>query len=65
MRNRYTPFGYCVRNGVIAIQAEESETVQRIFSEYIGGQSLKQIAENLTAEKIEQICKSICSKKGS
>ena len=46
MRNRYTPFGYCVRNGVITIQTEESEIVQRIFSEYIGGQSLKKIAED-------------------
>ena len=55
MRNRYTPFGYCVRNGVIAIQAEESEIVQRIFSEYICGQSLKQIAETLTAERIEYL----------
>ena len=55
MRNRYTPFGYCVRNGIIAIQAEESEIVQRIFSEYIGGQSLKQIAESLTAERIEYL----------
>ena len=55
MRNRYTPFGYCVRNGVITIQAEESEIVQRIFSEYIGGQSLKKIAEDLTAERIEYL----------
>ena len=55
MRNRYTPFGYCVKNGVITIQAEESEIVQRIFSEYIGGQSLKKIAEDLTAEKIEYL----------
>lgn len=55
MKNRYTPFGYCVRNGKIVVVPNEAEVVQRIFSEYISGESLKNIAASLTAGKIEYL----------
>lgn len=46
--NRYIPFGYAYGNGDIIPQADESEIVNLIFSEYISGSSYKTIAENLT-----------------
>lgn len=55
MKNRYTPFGYCVRNGKIVVVPNEVTVVQRVFSEYISGKSLKNIAASLTADKIEYL----------
>ena len=55
MKNRYTPFGYCIRNGKIVAVPNEAEVVQKVFSEYISGKSLKNIAASLTADKIEYL----------
>lgn len=49
--NRYIPYGYTVGGEMIA-EPSESETVRRIFKEYIDGLSYKKIAELLTAEGI-------------
>jgi hypothetical protein len=53
--NRVIPYGYAVENGRNILHPTESETVRRIFADYLGGGSLKTIAEALTAEKIEFI----------
>ena len=47
LKNRSIPFGYCVINGKYALNAVESETVKKIFSDYIGGKSLKTIAAEM------------------
>ena len=49
---RYLPFGYAVRNGHTVIDQQEAETVRGIFTTYIQGASLKEIAEDLTAKNI-------------
>lgn len=46
-KNRIIPFGYCVINGKYALNIVESEAVQKIFSDYIGGKSLKTIAAEM------------------
>lgn len=47
LKNRNIPFGYCVVNGKNALNIAESETVQKIFSDYISGKSLKTIAAEI------------------
>ena len=49
---RYLPFGYAVHNGHTVIDQQEAETVRGIFTAYIQGASLKEIAEDLTAKNI-------------
>ena len=46
-KNRNIPFGYCVINGKYALNICESEAVKKIFSDYIGGKSLKTIAAEM------------------
>ena len=46
-KNRIIPFGYCVINGKYALNIRESEAVQKIFSDYINGKSLKIIAAEM------------------
>lgn len=53
MKIRNIPYGYQYKNGSIAIQTEETETVTRIFTEYLNGLSLLKIAEQLNNEHIE------------
>lgn len=53
MKIRNIPYGYQYKNGSIAIQEKETETVKRIFTEYLNGLSLLKIAENLNNEQIE------------
>jgi hypothetical protein len=53
--NRIIPYGYRVEKGRNVPHPEERQIVQRIFTEYIGGASLLQIAQVLTAEKVEFI----------
>lgn len=53
MKIRNIPYGYQFKNGSIAIQAKETETVKRIFTEYLNGLSLQKIAEQLNNEHIE------------
>ena len=47
LKNRNIPFGYCVINGKYALNVTESETVKKIFSDYINGKSLKTIAAEM------------------
>lgn len=47
LKNRSIPFGYCMVNGEYALNATEAETVRKIFADYIGGKSLKTIANEM------------------
>lgn len=47
LKNRSIPFGYCMVNGKYALNAPEAEAVSKIFSDYIGGKSLKTIAAEM------------------
>lgn len=47
LKNRSIPFGYCMVNGKYALNAPEAEAVRKIFSDYIGGKSLKAIAAEM------------------
>ena len=51
-KNRVIPFGYCMRNGKITVDFNESKAVARIFEEYLNGSSLQQIARLMELEKI-------------
>ena len=51
-KNRVIPFGYCMRNGEITVDFNESKAVARIFEEYLNGSSLQQIARLMESEKI-------------
>ena len=51
-KNRVIPFGYCMRNGEITTEPKEVYTVSTIFSEYLNGSSLLQIAKMMESEKI-------------
>lgn len=60
MKIRNIPYGYQYKNGSIEIQAKETETVKRIFTEYLNGLSLLKIAEQLNNEQIEYMS-GVCS----
>lgn len=51
-KNRVIPFGYCMKNGEITVDINESKAVIKIFEEYLGGSSLLQIAKLMESEKI-------------
>ena len=51
-KNRVIPFGYCMRNGEITVDFNESKAVARIFEEYLNGSSLQQIVRLMELEKI-------------
>lgn len=51
-RNRIIPFGYCMKNGEITTEPKEVYAVAMIFSEYLNGSSLLQIAKMMESEKI-------------
>lgn len=51
-KNRVIPFGYCMINGEITVDFAESKAVIKIFEEYLGGNSLLQIAKLMESEKI-------------
>ena len=51
-KNRVIPFGYCMRNGEITVEQKEVYAVATIFSEYLNGRSLLQIAKLMESEKI-------------
>lgn len=53
MSNRNIPFGYTLENGVIFVNESETETVKEIAQRYLGGDSLKAIAANLSERSIE------------
>lgn len=49
---RFIPYGYTMREGRTVIQHEEADIIRHIFSSYINGASLKDIAEELTRQKV-------------
>ena len=51
-KNRFIPYGYTMRNGKMVIEKTEAEVIRRIFSAYIEGASLKEIADSLTAQQV-------------
>lgn len=53
MNLRTIPYGYRYENGVVTVESTESLIIQRIFSDYLSGQSLLNIAERLNTERIE------------
>lgn len=53
MKNRRVPYGYEMQNGLIVICLKEADTVKQIFSQYLNGKNLKNIAERLTENQIE------------
>ncbi len=55
MKNRRFPYGYEMQKGQIIICTAEAETVKRIFSEYVAGDYLGNIAESLTRGKVEYL----------
>ena len=52
MRLRTIPYGYEIVNGKPRIKEEEANIVRYIFSKYINGSSLKEIADDLTNQRI-------------
>ena len=48
LKNRNIPFGYCIKNGEYAVKEIEAEAIRQIFARYIGGDSLKTIATQMT-----------------
>ena len=55
MKNRRFPYGYEMRDGEIVICQTEADVVRTIFRDYIDGKGLKDIAEKLTALKVEYL----------
>ena len=53
MKIRNIPFGYQMENGRITLYPAESGTVREIFTAYLDGQSLLQIANSLNERNIE------------
>lgn len=51
-KNRIIPFGYCMKNGEITTDPKEVCAVATIFSEYLSGSSLLQIAKLMESEEI-------------
>jgi len=49
---RNIPYGYTYENGSIVINEAEADVIKSIFKRYIGGESLKDIAEDLTENQI-------------
>lgn len=53
LKNRSIPFGYCVINGEYALNTAESETIKKIFVDYIGGKPMKTIIAEMTIPYIK------------
>ncbi len=53
MNVRTTPYGYQYENGVVIVNPSENNIIQQIFSDYLQGQSLLNIAEKLNVRRIE------------
>lgn len=51
-KSHYLPYGYCIRNGAIAIDTEQAEWVRRIYEWYLENQSMQNIANHLQAAGI-------------
>ena len=53
MANRMISYGYGVEDGKFVVILNEAKIVRRIFSEYIDGKRLDEIADELTNEQVE------------
>lgn len=53
MKTRNIPFGYKRENGKVISHPSESKTVNEIFTDYLDGQSLLQIARHLNERQVE------------
>ena len=51
-KNRYIPYGYTMKNGRLVIEKSEADVIRAIYEQYVGGSSLKEIADRLTKEKV-------------
>lgn len=51
-KNRYLPFGYCIKNGAFTIQEEEAALVKKIYERYLQGATMKAIAQELNAQPV-------------
>lgn len=51
-KTRFIPYGYTMRDGHTVIQHDEADIIRYIFQSYINGASLKEIAEELTRQKV-------------
>ena len=49
---RKIPFGYRMEQGSLACERTEAETVRRVFSMYLAGNSMKRIAEVMTEQGV-------------
>ena len=49
---RNIPYGYTYENGSVVINEAEADVIKNIFERYIGGESLKDIAADLTEKQI-------------
>lgn len=49
---RFVPYGYTVCQGHITMESEEADVIKSIFAEYIGGASLKELAQHLSKNKV-------------
>ena len=54
-KNRTIPFGYMMRNGAITTNPAEVLAVLTIFSEYMAGKSLNEIARNMGVPYSENV----------
>lgn len=59
MKTRNIPFGYKRENGKILPHPMESEIVGGIFTAYLNGQSLLQIAESLNKRRVEYMPRTV------
>lgn len=60
LKNRNIPFGYCIKGGEYAVNDTEAEAIRQIFAQYIGGDSLKTIAAQMTVPY--NTCKTVWNK---
>lgn len=51
-KKRFIPYGYTVKNGLTVIDTDEAKIIRGIFDAYLQGDSLKEIADTLTALKV-------------
>lgn len=59
MKTRNIPFGYKRENGKILPHPAESKIVGEIFTAYLNGQSLLQIAESLNERRVEYMSETV------
>lgn len=52
-KSRYIPYGYCIRNGEIAVNSAEAEIIKRIYTLYLNGKSYLEISRILQSEDMK------------